>query len=245
VLEFLVRNETFIIIWLGAISTFAIYSILYKENPYYRLFEHIFIGLAAGQGIYISWTEILRTKWWDKLGAGQWWWIFALVIGLMWYFIYSQRNAWISRLIMGVYMGFGAGMIFQYFASLYIPWISQSFKPVYGVHWYVLLNNAIFIAVLLTVMAYFFFSIDHKAPAMRKTASTGRWLLMFAFGAMFGSTVMARMSLFIGRMNFLINDWAPKVPDAFWWSLAAVAVIGAFFLVQNARHQKKHQTDEV
>jgi hypothetical protein len=35
----------------------------------------------------------------------------------------------------------------------------------------------------------------------------GRWLMMIAFGAMFGSTVMARMSLFIGRLSFLFGDW--------------------------------------
>ncbi len=30
---------------------------------------------------------------------------------------------------------------------------------------------------------------------------------MIAFGAMFGNTVMARLSLFIGRMQFLLQDW--------------------------------------
>jgi hypothetical protein len=30
---------------------------------------------------------------------------------------------------------------------------------------------------------------------------------MIAFGAMFGNTVMARLSLFIGRMQFLLKDW--------------------------------------
>ena len=31
--------------------------------------------------------------------------------------------------------------------------------------------------------------------------------MMVAFGAMFGNTVMARISLFIGRMRFLLADW--------------------------------------
>jgi hypothetical protein len=30
---------------------------------------------------------------------------------------------------------------------------------------------------------------------------------MFAFGAIFGSTIMARMSLLIGRVYFLLHDW--------------------------------------
>ena len=33
-----------------------------------------------------------------------------------------------------------------------------------------------------------------------------------AFGAMFGSTIMARMSLFIGRLTFLFQEWIHLIP---------------------------------
>jgi hypothetical protein len=36
-------------------------------------------------------------------------------------------------------------------------------------------------------------------------------MLMLGFGAMFGATVMARMSLLIGRMWFLLHDWLGAV----------------------------------
>ena len=35
-------------IWLGALVTFAIYSFLYKDNPFYKVGEQIFVGLSAG-----------------------------------------------------------------------------------------------------------------------------------------------------------------------------------------------------
>jgi hypothetical protein len=38
-------------------------------------------------------------------------------------------------------------------------------------------------------------------------AGWGRWLMMVAFGAMFGSTVMARMSLLVARLQFLLDKW--------------------------------------
>ena len=59
-------------------------------------------------------------------------------------------------------------------------------------------------------MSYFFFSIPHEGKVGRvlgRSAGAGRWFLMIAFGAMFGNTVMARISLFIGRVQFLLNDW--------------------------------------
>ncbi len=34
----------------------------------------------------------------------------------------------------------------------------------------------------------------------------GKWFMMVGFGASFGLTVMARISLLIGRIQFLVND---------------------------------------
>jgi len=196
-------------IWIAAIGTLAIYSVLYKENPAYRLAEHIFIGAAAGYGIYVTWAELLKPNWWDRIVLGQWYWVFALVAGAMFYFIYSQKYVWISRIIFGTLLGLIAGLAFKGFAGINIDRIHASFKPIYGHGMTIsqVANNILFIIVLLAVMAYFFFSFEHRTPARRIPSSMGRWFLMFAFGAMFGSTVMARMSLLIGRMYFLLHDW--------------------------------------
>lgn len=202
---------------MAAIGTLAIYSILYRENRAYRLAEHIFIGAAAGYTIYTVWVQLLKPMWWDKLVAGQAYWIFALVVGAMFYFIYSEKHVWISRLIFGAFMGLYGGMAFKAFAETNIDRIHASFKPIYaqGMTVSQSLNNALFIFILLTVMAYFFFSFEHKNAIRRVPSSIGRWVLMFAFGAMFGATVMARMALLIGRMSFLINDWFPLIKGLF------------------------------
>ena len=208
--EFLQSHSLAIIVWLGAISTLAIFSILYKENPFYRLFEHIFIGLATGYGIYMTISQVLYPLWWERMTKeGQWWWIFAFLAGMMFYFVYSRRHAWISRIIFGVFMGFSAGLTFKAFATEYVPQIAASFKPLHGngLDGWAIANNVVFLVVLLTAMAYFFFSIDHRRASVRVVSGTGRWFLMFAFGAIFGATVGSRMSLLIGRINFLVVDW--------------------------------------
>ena len=48
--------------------------------------------------------------------------------------------------------------------------------------------------------------MEHKS-AIGGVSVIGVWFLMIAFGASFGYTVMARMSLLIGRMQFLLKDW--------------------------------------
>jgi len=69
------------------------------------------------------------------------------------------------------------------------------------------LNNILFVLILASVMTYFFFSFEQKGKFIPTVSKFGRYTLMIAFGALFGSTIMARMSLLIGRMYFLIHDF--------------------------------------
>ena len=224
--RWLAENATSITIWCGALSTFAIYSVLYAENKFYRLFEHIFIGLAAGYGVYVTWSEVLGPKWWQPMvKGGQWYWVFAAVLGSMFYFMYSKRHAWISRIIFGLFMGLAAGGMFREFYEIYFPQMGASMKPLVGkgISVWETANVAVFYVILFASMAYFFFSFEHKNAALRTTAAAGRLFLMIGFGAIFGATVMGRMTLFIGRLNFLVNDWGPEVGKA--WRIGAFRVV--------------------
>jgi hypothetical protein len=78
------------ILWAAAIATPRVYTILYRE-PASRLFEHIFV---AGCRLHARhhWTQNLQAKWWTPMvsqagGTG----IFAPIVGLLFYFIYSRR----------------------------------------------------------------------------------------------------------------------------------------------------------
>ncbi|HRW78849.1 MAG TPA: hypothetical protein P5207_09295 [Candidatus Sabulitectum sp.] len=44
-------------IWVAAIFTIGIYSFLYKENPLYRLAEHLVVGISTGYLITISYPS--------------------------------------------------------------------------------------------------------------------------------------------------------------------------------------------
>ena len=59
---------------------------------------------------------------------------------------------------------------------------------------------------ILVCTVYFFFSIEHKG-AVGTAARVGIWFLMITFGAGFGYTVMGRIALLSGRLEFLYDDW--------------------------------------
>ena len=207
----------------GALGTMAILSLVFKENRFYRVFEHIFLGLALGYDLEFTWTTILRPLFWDPMVVdGQWSWIMTVPVGLMFYGIYTQRFAWMSRVIFGIFFGLAAGTVFQDFAGRVIPQVTKSFlpkkslippPPVPGDPHALLhqisfvLNNFLFLGIVVSVLVYFLFAFEQKNKAVLQTAQIGRWVLMFAFGAIFGSTIMTRMALLIDRMYFIFHDW--------------------------------------
>lgn len=208
-----------VILWASVLCTLAIFSLLYKENPVFRFFEHLFIGVATGYTIFRTWTDILKPKLWYALvgnpspdavdPGGRWWMVLAVMIGLLYYAIYFRRFAWMSRLLIGVMMGFSAGLAFQAIATNYGPQVAAAFNPLYpreGMTAMDVVNNWVMTLTLIAVMTYFFFAFEQQNKGVQNTAKVGRWLLMISFGAIFGQTVMARMALAAGRLNFLLYD---------------------------------------
>jgi hypothetical protein len=246
----LAAHTSTLVAWIGAICTLGLYSVLYKENKVYRLFEHLFLGLATGYMVALSWNDVLLPKWWKPLWVqGEWWYIFALVPGLMYYLIFSRKHNWISRLIIGLFLGVASGQAFKAFVNDTWPQFATSFKPVIP-HGRIAagpdhpaikalsvpdaINNILFMFILLCVLSYFFFSFEQKHPVVKGSAKLGRWLLMFTFGAIFGATIMARLALLIDRMDFLLNDFGPHIggPGVMFGVLMALAVLVLYLVTR-------------
>jgi len=67
-------------------------------------------------------------------------------------------------------------------------------------------GGLIIIVGVITTLVYFYFSKEHKG-VLGKTARVGMVFIMISFGAHFGYTVMARLSLLIGQVKFITVDW--------------------------------------
>ena len=74
-------------------------------------------------------------------------------------------------------------------------------------------NDFVFLLFLLSTLSYFLFLRAKGAPgAVQAGVSViGTWAMMTAFGAALGFTVMGRLSLLIGRLQFLFGSWIPLI----------------------------------
>ena len=45
--------------WVAVFLTFGIFSYLYKDNPFYKISEHVFVGVSAGYWMAMAfWTQV-------------------------------------------------------------------------------------------------------------------------------------------------------------------------------------------
>jgi len=198
---------------LAAIFTLGIMSVLWKENLFYRACEHIFVGATAAYNVVTTFSNTIKpgiTE--NMIQKGEWWELIPICLGLLIYFQPHKDLRWLARFPTAFWIGYNAGMnlTIRTFMPLLVN-IRSSMIP-----WFVVkdgafnfggtLSNLVFSASLILTMLYFVFSFEGIGTS-KPLLSGGRWVMMVAFGASFGSTVMSRVSLFLGRAEFLLVDW--------------------------------------
>ena len=207
-------------VWLAALLTIGIISFLYKDNMLYKACEAIFIGVSAGYWFIIMFWDNLYKKFWLQAfdPANPDWFVpwFGLILGLLMLTRLFGKIGWLSRWPLAFVVGATAGLYMMlYFVSNAMRQVASTIlpgagtpnaHPVFTGSTPEIIANLVIAIGTFCGLTYFFFSKEHKG-AFGGAAKLGIWFLMITFGASFGYTVMSRMSLLIGRVDFLFGDW--------------------------------------
>ncbi len=199
---------------IAAVLTLCAYSFLYKDNPFYKFAEHLVVGVSAGYYMVIYYYNFIKPNVVDpvfghKLGdvvipvGGTEWWLALVpgVLGLLLYARFFPKYGWIGRWPLAIYIGGYAGLgVSPVMQARVLEQLSANALPLTSV------TNVLLVVGLLGTLTYFFFSMRHRG-VLGGLARIGIVFLMVGFGASFGYTVMSRISLLIGRVEFLLKDW--------------------------------------
>lgn len=220
-------------IQVAAIFTLGIVSFLYKDNPFYKICESLFLGLSAGYWFVVLFWENLVPKLYDPLYAlltdptAPWLnlhYVGAAILGIMMLLRLVPKLSWMSRWPLSFVVGATAGLSFiTFMQSNLLIQLQRTMLPIVnfelieagtatGLNGFVdmYLGNLIIIIGTASGLSYFYFSKEHTG-VFGRVARLGIYFLMITFGASFGYTVMSRMSLLIGRIDFMISEWWPSI----------------------------------
>ncbi len=216
-------------LWIGGVLTLMILSFLYRDNPFYKFAEHLFVGVSAAywmvQGVWGTLMPNLVAKLFPRLVASfmpeaagkepEWHYAIAAVFGILLLLRLVTPVAWLSRWALAFVVGYAAGTnLIRYVQSDFIAQIQATIVPLLvrreaGIDVAQSLSHVVLIVGVVCGLVYFFFSTEHRG-VIGRASRVGVWTLMVTFGASFGYTVMARVSLLLGRVQALLQ----------WWGLA-------------------------
>ena len=233
---------TFLWTSLGAFLTLATFSFLYKDNPFYKLAEHLVVGVSAGYFVIILWHNGLQPNLFNRLNDGNFyllwlnssrpWYLIPSILGVMMWTRFSKKWSWVSRWPIAMYLGIATGLAIplemrnRVNMQLYSTMRSVNWENFFGDRFLdptAGFSQVIIFLGVLAALFYFFFSKEHTG-VFKGVARFGIWILMIGFGASFGYTVMARISLFVQRIQVL-GDYT-KVS----WSGASGAFLAIWFI---------------
>ncbi len=196
-------------VWVGALVTIGTYSILFKDNPIYRVLESIFVAILAGHAVVVNWFSFQKPTLVGRLAENhEYSVLIPLFLAALMYFRYSKKQAWVARYSMSFVMGIGAAYVLT--KNLKPMFLTQAKATMISLwvegNWQSTLNNLVVVLGVVSVLMYFFFTVK-KEGTVKFFGSIGRIYLMIAFGALFGDTVMGRVSVTLTRFQFLLKDW--------------------------------------
>lgn len=261
-------------VWLTVLFTLAVYSFLYRDNPFYKMVEHLYVGVAAGYTFYqafrntifpnlvqhlISGVKLINSDQAADVARGwhmQWRWG-ALVLGLLVLARLIPKVSWISRwpmaLVVGAFAGLNllgyaeanladqiAGTMVPLFGrSNYAPYELLPFFPSFGqqASQPSTLNHLVLVVGVISVLTYFFFSRE-RGRATNMLGAVGIWFVMITFGATYGSIVLARISLLIGRVYELMDYNQPQYGYPFVMGMIGIVAVLAVWRLKYFKGEK-------
>jgi hypothetical protein len=139
-------------LWVAAFFTLAIFSFLYRDNPFYRLAEAIVVGVSAGYWMVVGFWDVivpnllgklmpLTTKahflpglavdadaaWWQRT---EWTYLVPLAFGVMLVWRLMPRGGWISLWPLAFIVGTTAGLrMVGYIEGDFLSQLSSSVIP--------------------------------------------------------------------------------------------------------------------
>lgn len=229
--------------WIAAGLTLFMFSSLYKDNPFFRFGEHLYLGISVGYILVrVIYSYFIDTLYVPLFEERNYWLIIPTVMGLLLYTRFFAKLAWISRITFAFIIGYGSGLgiprvisggIFQQIEKIITP-LTTKISP------FDYFSGLVIIIGVFSVLLYFFFSLEHKG-VVGGISKVGIYFVMIAFGASFGYTVMGRMSLLIGRCYDLIDYSGSKYSYATIVLVLLMALILIFYETTLKKESQKQE----
>ena len=208
----------------AAVLTFMVWSYVLGDNPAFRVAEHLLVGTAAGYAAVVAWFNVLEPALRSALTPQPA--PLAVVPFVLCVLLVARvRPAWSRWAGISVAFLVGVGSALAVGGALFgtlWPQVTAtaglSLNPAHYPDAQPVLTSAVFwqnLAILIGTIGTFFYFTFHTQPGgllggfrgafSRFWSGVGLWVIMIALGALFANAAMSRITLLIGRVQWLLD----------------------------------------
>lgn len=194
-------------VWTAAFLTLMVLSFLYKENPFYRLAEYVFVGLSSGYA-FAATLRLFVNQALSPIFNGQFDFIVPLILGCLFYAQFTKKYSILYRVPLSLAIGYGLGItIWSVMQTYFLRQLRATMLPLYTGDILTTINNLVIVIGTILSVSYFILHREQKG-VYGKFTKVGKYFVLATLGAVFGTTVLGRMALIIQRIQFLLGDTA-------------------------------------
>jgi hypothetical protein len=205
---------------LGTVLTLMTLSYLLGDNFFYRLALHIFIGTLVGYSLGVVLRDILFGTVLTQLNNNPISVVVPVVLGILLLIKGLPKQAYIGNFSVAYLVGVGAAVALSgALLGTLVPQVEAAGRALspasIASFWMGPLDGLlIVVGTICTLMAFNFTARQRQgstglwARIVKTVAWLGRGFLLFAFGVAFAGAVTASLSIFTGRVQYLIDAFS-------------------------------------
>ena len=200
-------------IWIAAFLTVSVLSGVYKQNPVYKFAEALFIGVSAGYFACLWFISVLMPAF-NDIANGRHLLIIPVLTGFL-VFLPARKGKFGYHLVPAGFLVliYATLNLIVYFEGFIYRMVFSAVDPLIifntdgSILWDMTVNSILSVAGVTSTLIFLFSRKYSYSDSVRSVGSVGRFYVLVAIGACFGYTLVSRIILLSGRIDFIVREF--------------------------------------
>ncbi|RKX41765.1 MAG: hypothetical protein DRP27_10340 [Thermotogae bacterium] len=200
-------------VWLSAFLTICSFTLLYGDNPLFRIAEYVYVSVMVAHSVVTGITT-LSSRFTPLFTGAQPHLIVTLILGIMSLFVVWRKYAWIASFPISIMLGVGTGLTMRTMMRTDLVGnmsavISETAKIFIGPP---ASRLGYFIRVVFTLsgLVYLLFTIFIKGPVSKPIGyirTFGKYVFITYLGLQVGNDIIMFQGLVTSALVRLFKTW--------------------------------------
>lgn len=200
-------------VWVSAFMTICSFSLLYGDNPLFRIGEYTYTATVVAHSV-VTGMQTLRSRFLPLFTGANPLLIVPLILGIMSIFVVWKKYAWIASFPIAVLIGVGTGLSLR---ALMLTDIIGNMNAVVSETALIFVGPPVnqlgyFIRVIFTLagVVYLLFTVFIRGPVSKPVGyirTFGKYVFLSYLGLSVGNAIMQHSGLATSALSRLITQW--------------------------------------